>query len=768
MPDHLRVPLRSFIKHIGSRKGKEPSDDSTVKLLRKSPNSEGGVSAALPSATASSTPVASANAAATIDHPLVDVSVGSSAPTAQHGINISTVESESQIQQAQFQELWKEAIVAIKQSKDNDKLAEALQILDEASTKDSEESLSVLTSKLEAAMKRVGMKKRMAEAIETIIPHLNRFAIVGDIAVSTNPNPAALPWAAVRFLLLNLTASAELRAKVDQGITEITILVFECNVYHELYLTTSASNGLALLGFALRHQHKSAKALTDAFRLEDFSGYLKDLSIAKDRLHNAGLLCEMHHVSQARDHIKLFCNLMIEMRLEYSQRAEENVKVQLRDLLIDPKDVFDHIYYPPDSLCLGGTRAQVLKDIQEWSSDPQSPTICWLPGLAGTGKSTISRTVSSKMKDRTLSASFVFKKGAGSRGSGRHLFAVLAYQLALQFPPIRPHILQAVRENYSLAMTPIHIQWQKLIVNSLVALQDEGLTKPVIFILDALDNCNEQDRGEILRLLLTACPSVLRVFVKSRPELDIMGHFVNEPLHREIVLHKLEFKTIENDFSVFLRQSLDCFVLEYNLTHRQKHLQLSSDWPGDERSRLLLDKALPLFIAAATFVRMIRDRHWARSPDYKIDFIIDNSSNVNSEYDALYKPVLSLMQSGAPDGDMDELKRSFVDIIGSLILLASPLPMKALAEFLDIDAWAVSSQVDPLRSVIDVPEDDTPLQLFHLSFRDYILSRSAEDLQVDADRTHARLANRCLRLMRGTLKTDICGLPKPREESFRY
>ncbi|KAF5534193.1 vegetatible incompatibility het-e-1 [Fusarium mexicanum] len=779
MPDRKKLSLRGFIKHIGNGKGKEPRNDSTVTLPRASPDSQDRVSAVLPSATSSSTSVASANVAATIDLPPEDMSIGSSTARAKRGVNISTSESESQDQQGQFQELWKEAIVAIKKSKDGDKLAETFQILDQASTKDSEQRLSVLISKLEAAMRRVGMKRKIAEAMETIIPHLNRFAIVGDIAVSTNPNPAALPWAAVRFLLLNLTASEEMRAKVDQGIAEITILVFECSVYHELYLTTSASSDLAvntnlrkkiidvlsqcikLLGFALRHQHKAAKALTDAFRLEDFSGYLKDLGVAKDRLHNAGLLCEMHQGSQTRDHVKLFYNLMIEMRLEYSQRVEENVKAQLRDLLIDPKDVFDHIYYPPDSFCLEGTRVQVLKDIEEWSSDPKSPTICWLPGLAGTGKSTTSRTVSRKMKDRTPSASFVFKKGAGNRGSGRHLFAVLAYQLALQFPPICPHILQAMNEDHSLAMTPIRVQWQKLIVGPLVKLQDEGLIKPVVFVLDALDECNEEDRGEILRLLLAACPGVLRVFLTSRPELDIMGHFVEDPLHREIVLHKLEIETIENDFCVFLRQSLHCFVVEYNRTHRQKHLQLSSDWPGDERFRLLLDKAVPLFIAAATFVRMIRDRHWARSPDYKIDFIIDNSSKVNSEYDALYKPVLSLMQSGAPDGDLHEVNRNFMDIVGSLILLASPLPIRALAELLGIDAWAVSSQIDPLRSVIDVPEDDTPLQLFHLSFRDYILSKSAGDLQVDEEETHVNLAKRCLKLMRETLKADICGLRTP-------
>lgn len=47
-------------------------------------------------------------------------------------------------------------------------------------------------------------------------------------------------------------------------------------------------------------------------------------------------------------------------------------------------------------------------------------------------------------------------------------------------------------------MAPIQIQWQKLILNPLVKLQDEGLTKPIVFVLDGLDERDEQDRGEIL------------------------------------------------------------------------------------------------------------------------------------------------------------------------------------------------------------------------------------------------------------------------------
>ncbi|KAF9775269.1 hypothetical protein IL306_006636 [Fusarium sp. DS 682] len=741
---------------------------------------QGNVSTLLPPGQPSLQSLPPTNALTATNSKSEDASAGHLTPKVQESLTTSTVDRNVSDRPESFQKLWEHAITKVRNSNDGEKLAEVLRAQELAAPHGSEMTMSSLISRLEAEMKRVGMQKRMAETMEKIVPHLNRFAVVGDIAVSTNPNPAALPWAAVRFLLLNLTAGEEIRAKIVQGIAEITILVFECSVYHELYLISSTpkdistspnlrkvivdalSQCIKFLGFALRRQQAVARALTDAFRLEDFSGYLKNLNDAKDKLHDAGFLCEMYHSSQSRDQLKSLFDLMTEMRLESSERAEEKVKSQLRDLLIDPKNVFDHIYHPSDSFCLEGTRVQVLNNIQEWARDPKSPTICWLPGLAGTGKSTISRTVCRDLKGKILGASFFFKKGAGNRGNGRYLFAILAYQLALNLSPIRPHILEAVREDHSLAMAPMQVQWQKLIRDPLVKLQDEGFTMAVTLVLDALDECDETDRGQILLLLITTCPNNLRVFLTSRPELDIMGHFADEePRHREIVLHKLEIGTIEADFRVFLQQALSSFVIEHNRTHRQKHLQLSSDWPGDERFQLLLHKALPLFIAAATFVRMIRDRHWAKGPDYKIDFIIDKSTKVNSEYETLYKPVLNLILSGAPDEDQKEAIQSFIDIIGSLVMLASPLSIMSLAKLLGIDAQDISSQVDPLRSVIDVPEDDSPVQLFHLSFRDYILSKSAGDLQVDESETHAKLASRCMELLRKALKTDICGLVSP-------
>ncbi|KAF5593226.1 heterokaryon incompatibility protein het-E-1 [Fusarium subglutinans] len=754
MSDSKRPSFRAFIRRLNSGKNNESGNDSTGTSASTPPVSQGRFPANLPSALASSTSVPLGNIAVTRDPLRADLSVGCPASNDKPGKTIWTSDHESKCQQAQFQQLWKQAIDNAKASKDGEKLTEVLRVQEQASAEDAEITLPTLIKRLEIEIKRFGTHKRLAEAMEKIIPHLNRFAVVGDIAVSTNPNPAALPWAA------NLTAGEEIRGKVIEGVAEITFLVFECPVYHELYLASPASTDLPIhtnlrqtiidalsrcirfLGFALRHQQASAKAFTDAFRLEDFTGYLKDLNVSKDKLHDAGFLCEIHHSSQSRDELRSLHDLIVDMRLESSEKGEERVKSQLSDLLIDPKDVFDHIYHPRDSFCLEGTRVQVLDDIEQWAHDPSSPTICWLPAQG-------------------LGASSFFKKGAGNRGNGQHLFSILAYQLALHLPPILPYILGAVKEDRSLAMAPIQIQWQKLILDPLVKLQDGGLIKPIVFVLDALDECDEQDRGEIFRLLLATCPRILRVFLTSRPELDIMGYFANEPLHKEIVLHKLQLETIESDLRAYLLQAMESFVVDYNRTHRQKHLQLSSSWPGDERFELLLHRALPLFIAAVTFVRMICDRHWAKSPDYKIGFITDKSSKVNSAYESLYKPVLSLILSGAPHEDQDEVKQSFVDIIGSLVLLASPLSIIPLAKLLGVDTWSISSQVDPLRSVIDVPEDDSPLRLFHLSFRDYILSQSAGDLQVDEMVIQARLANRCLRLMRETLKPDICGLSSP-------
>ncbi|KAF5679160.1 vegetative incompatibility het-e-1 [Fusarium heterosporum] len=594
-------------------------------------------------------------------------------------------------------------------------------------------------------MQRVGLKGKISELVSKVVLHLNRFAIVGDIAVSANPNPAALLWAAVRFILLNLTAGDDIRSKIIEAIVEITILEFECSVYQEIHLSHLEPNphptqkklrdaiievfarSIRLLGLALQRQRSAMRGVTDAFRIADFDGHVKDLGIAKARLHDAGYLCDMCHNYQSRNQLTSLHDLV---KLRVNEETEQRAKMQLKDLLINPKDAFDHIYHPENSFCLEGTRVAVLQDIESWSVDPKSPCICWLPGLAGTGKSTISRTIARDLKGKSLGASFFFKKGAGNRGDARLLFSIIAYQLALNFPPMRQHILRAVEEDPASAMAPMQVQWKRLIVNPLSQLHDHELSKPLVLVIDALDECEEDDRKEVLQLLVTSCPTSLRVFITSRPELDIEGGFAAiRRLHQEIVLHRIDIRTIEKDISAFLKHAIKEYVTGYNQSHPDRDLQIDTDWPGNNRFQLLLQRCIPLFIAAATFIRMVRDRHWGKSPDYKIDIIIQESIAVNSRYEALYRPVLGLVLSGCPAEDRATVMESFIDIIGSFVLLASPLSLRSIANLLNIDAQEAMGQIDLLRSVIDVPSDSGQIKLFHLSFRDYLLSKSAGDLQ---------------------------------------
>ncbi|CEF87403.1 hypothetical protein FGSG_12624 [Fusarium graminearum PH-1] len=404
----------------------------------------------------------------------------------------------------------------------------------------------------------------------------------------------------------------------------------------------------------------------------------------------------MYHHSQNRELLKDLHKLINDMRKGSIQLLEYQAKQKLKDLLLNPGDAVDHIDHPVDSFCLQGTRQNVLRDIYDWAEDTKSPTICWLPGLAGTGKSTVSRTVARDLRDRCLGGCFFFKKGAGNRAGGRTIFSIIAYQLALNFPPVRQYIIDAVQEDPSSVMRSMNEQWRILIREPLNKVQDKKFIT-VVLVVDALDECDADDRRNMMALL-TECPDVLKVFITSRPEFDIEAHFArHQQLHREIALHRVKM---------------------------------------------------------------------AGSPDSRLDSIIDDSHPVRSAYDATYMPVLDPILNGTPAEAQGKAYDSFTQIIGSLILLANPLSMASLAVLLGVEEHDVAGTVDPLRSVLDVPRDDGPIKLFHLSFRDFLLSKSAGDLKVDENSTHAKLASRCLRHLEGELRTDICDLKSPGRSRF--
>ncbi|KAF2008283.1 hypothetical protein BU24DRAFT_445587 [Aaosphaeria arxii CBS 175.79] len=253
-------------------------------------------------------------------------------------------------------------------------------------------------------------------------------------------------------------------------------------------------------------------------------------------------------------------------------------------------------------ICLPGTRIDLLRDIYGWADGQDDRHIFWLSGLAGTGKSTISRTVAREYhQQQRLGASFFFSRGGGDVGHAGTFATSIAFQLAHNVPASRQHIHSAVKGRSDITNQSLRDQWRHLVLDPLSKL--EGSLSYVL-IVDALDECANENDIQIIVQLLGEARSLervrLRVFLTSRPEVPIRHGFFQIPdaEHQDFLLHNISPSIVDNDISLFLHHYL-------RIVGQERGLDV--DWPGPETIKQLVRRACGLFIWAATAWRFIRD-----------------------------------------------------------------------------------------------------------------------------------------------------------------
>jgi len=106
----------------------------------------------------------------------------------------------------------------------------------------------------------------------------------------------------------------------------------------------------------------------------------------------------------------------------------------------------------------------------------------------------------------------------------------------------------------------------------------------------------------------------------------------------------------------------------------------------------------------------------------------------------------------------------FRQVVGSIVVMFNTMPARNLAQLLQIPFKMVSSTLDSLRSVVNVPENASqPVRLFHLSFRDFLLdSQRCSDsrFQIDEKERHTILFRKCMEHI-SQLQENICNLWGP-------
>lgn len=373
--------------------------------------------------------------------------------------------------------------------------------------------------------------------------------------------------------------------------------------------------------------------------------------------------------------------------------------------------------------CLPNTRVELLREIDSWIDDPKSKTMFWLNGMAGTGKSTISRTVArSRSRKGDLGASFFFKRGETDRGNLAKFVPTVARQLAWSMPGVASFIKNAVYADPAIADKAVREQFEKLVREPLSKATAASLSRQLVFIVvDALDEC---DKDADIKLILELFSTLrfldslyIRVLITSRPELPVrLGFSSISNAHQDLILHKIPLPIIEHDISVFLRHEFANIRNSFNKEVAEE-LKLPVYWPGQSNLEKLTKAAVPLFIFAATLCRFVNESCLG-SPDELLQSLLQvTDTGQPSKLDMTYSPVLKQQVVNRPGRERCDIVESFRLIVGTIVTLASPLSRRALALLLNIPINKVTTRLSMLHSVLDVPENlDSPVRLLHLSF----------------------------------------------------
>ncbi|KAF3309169.1 hypothetical protein TWF173_011399 [Orbilia oligospora] len=393
--------------------------------------------------------------------------------------------------------------------------------------------------------------------------------------------------------------------------------------------------------------------------------------------------------------------------------------------------------------------------------------------MAGTGKSTIARTIAEEFENKgQLVASFFFSRSSRNLSHAGEFVTTIAVQLANRSKLLKNYICEAVEAGRSIASQNLRTQWKQLVLLPVSKL-NQNTSRPFLFVVDALDECNGDDDIALLLHLLTGMEGI-RVFITSRPETPIRLGFRNmkEIYHRDLALHEISRSIVDQDISTFFRVRFGKIIENSEL--------LPLDWPGEDKITTLVRNAGGLFIYAATICRFIGTQSNQWPPQGLLEVFLPRDQNESGsklghsipsasptkELDAIYSQILYHSLKGTQeDEDKKTLAARFRQVVGTIVILSEPLSAAALAGLLGINQNVIHWSLRHLHSVLKVPKDqDSDIRLLHPSFRDFLLDeKRCHDPQfwIDKKMAHQQLAACCLKRLscsHSGLKLDICNL----------
>ncbi|KAF7982802.1 hypothetical protein HWV62_25725 [Athelia sp. TMB] len=400
--------------------------------------------------------------------------------------------------------------------------------------------------------------------------------------------------------------------------------------------------------------------------------------------------------------------------------------------------------------CMPGTRQAILESL---SFDLTTPfyenKLLWLTGVAGSGKSTIATTVAERLRDQgQLGAFLFFDRNSPSLNRPDAVIRTLAFQLAMFNKALRDAICEVIDQDPQIATRTLSHQFSHLLLGPLQSCSTE-ITKPIVIILDAFDECGDPLSRRSLAYLIAENILLLphfRFLITGRPQLDLINMFSSRPQVKSISLNAPEW-TSEADVLLYIQHEMDRL---YHLRHASD--DMPPGWPGMSKVQQMSARAADSFIYAATAMRYL---YSADDVNGRLDSLLEQTAFTLED---LYATALR----SASNWDPGEIATdSCLKILGAVVVSRIALADDAIVDILGFEESKACRLV--LRNLACVLQwsEGLPVRTLHASFADYLTDPSScagQPWFINVHKYHSEFTVGCLRVMKRLLRFNICGL----------
>ena len=410
------------------------------------------------------------------------------------------------------------------------------------------------------------------------------------------------------------------------------------------------------------------------------------------------------------------------------------------------------------------TRVRILNEIDAWIKDPDAQRICWITGMAGTGKTTITKTVCERASadpDVVLGGSFFCSRtGVAAQRDIRCVIPTLVQLLARQSIAFSQSLAEEIANDQDLQHKHVTVQVKQLLYTPLTAAKDSHTS--IVFVIDALDECGDAISGlnkeshqavsELLEALVTSAPSAVRLPVKflvtSHPETHIRETPVSDADFSQILrLHAVNKDEVDADINRYITGTLNIKLFGKPVIRTYFTESVVDD---------LVRLCDGLFIVAATALKHTFGAG-ANVAEARFQKLLNDSRDglnltAAAPLDRMYKVILE----DAAVQDAAELS-GLLRLLASLLAARMALSIAALADIVGQKSSDVRVTMSHLHAVVDVPDDDhvPGLRTVHASFGDYLFGRAPIHIRIPRVLGHSTLAQGCLDVMKDGLYFNV-------------